>query len=284
MDESAKLDHALHVLNRAFPKDHFQKVILAKEGWDNLVAIADGEWVFRIPTRADYPRREERWALEKLQTKTTVSIPLIERWNDDPPCMGYRLLPGIAAPEVWRKDPSWIGELAPSLALFLHQCHQAASPEEAKAAGLKEFNLSPYSFEELLDRAKDMKLEHLEYAKAFSIASTTSNRRPSFLYGDLHLGNLLFTQASRKLSAILDFGSVSWGDISCEFYDLGGSWPELCEATVQEYEKLSGIMVNRREIRRQALIFCLSVFAEEKLKFMRPSAARRMDNLINSSM
>lgn len=281
MDEPAKLNHALNVLGRAFPNDRFQKVVLAKEGWDNLVAIADNLWVFRIPTRPDYPRLQERWALEKLQGKTTVAIPRIERWSDDPPCMGYRFLPGTLAPKEWRQDPSWVMELAQSLALFLHQCHQAINLQEAKSAGLTEFHLSPHPFKELLNRAKDMKSEHRRYAESFlNVPEAVNPGSQSFLYGDLHLGNLLFDPASRKLAGILDFGTVSWGDISCEFYDLGGSWPELCETTVLQYEKLSGVSVDRREIHRQAVTFCLSVFAEEKLSFMRPSAAQRMDNLI----
>jgi aminoglycoside phosphotransferase (APT) family kinase protein len=287
MDEKSKLDHALKILTRAFPGDRFQKVVRAKEGWDNLVVIADNQWVFRIPMREDYPRQQERWALGKLQGKTQMTIPRIERWSDDPPCMGYRLLPGIPAPKEWLSQPSssWLAELAQSLALFLNECHQAISLEEAKAAGLKEFSLHPSSFQELLDQAKDMNPEHRQFAESFlKIPETVNPGSQIFLYGDLHPGNLLFDPASRKLTAVLDFGTVSWGDPSCEFYDLGGSWPGLCEATVQEYENLSGVKVNRNEIRRQAVLFCLSIFAEDKLQFMRPSAARRMDNLIRSKL
>jgi len=70
--------------------------------------------------------------------------------------------------------------------------------------------------------------------------------------------------------------------LSMELYDLAGFWPKLCDAIVHEYERLSGIRINRAQARRHAAIFCLSVFAEEKLSFMRPSAIKRIRKLMES--
>jgi len=271
------------LLIRAFPGDRIQRVELAKNGWDNLVAIADDQRVFRISRRPDYPRSAERWALDNLRGKLTLAVPQIDRWSDDPPCMGYPLLPGISAPAEWLKEPSehWIKELAVTLAGFLRQCHLAISGDQAKAAGLKGFSLSPLSFQDLLARAKGLDPESMDYAESLLRNSNdqSSNNADCFLYGDLHSGNLLFDPMTRQVSAVLDFGNVCWGELESEFYDLAGSWPTLCQAVITEYEKISGIKINKDRIRRHAVIFCLSVFAEDKLSFMRSSATKRMEKL-----
>jgi aminoglycoside phosphotransferase (APT) family kinase protein len=282
----SQLDQVRGVLTKAFPDDRCEKVVLAKDGWDNLVAIADERRVYRIPRNSDYPRFQERWALEKLRDRVTLAVPRIDRWSDDPPCMGYPLLPGISALPEWLAEPApaWIDDLARSLAEFLFQCHQTISLNQAKTAGLREFRLSPFSFQELMDRAVDMNPADKHYAETlFRKAEEKGASEPqSFLYGDLHLGNLLFDPGSRRVTAVLDFGNVCWDDLSMELYDLAGYWPKLCDAIVHEYERLSGIRINRAQARRHAAIFCLSVFAEEKLSFMRPSAIKRIRKLMES--
>jgi len=237
------------LLNKEFPGQAFTTCVLNHDGWDNLVAELDGEWIFRFPKSERYKSESELKVLEQLHGRLKVPIPKVQFVSKNPRCMGYRKIGGVFIREAeW---PTWSGiqidALAEDLAGFLYQCHQAVSVNQAKGMGL-EHESSDGELDSIVAACSSLGRDDIAKFSREAVAAYRQlpELAPSFLYDDLHSENFLIDPASRRLAGVVDFGDCAWGDVHYEFHPLYRYDRRIFEKLVTHYERLSGLALSRR--------------------------------------
>jgi aminoglycoside phosphotransferase (APT) family kinase protein len=193
------------------------------DGWDNRTFRLGSELTVRLPTGDWYAKqveKEQRW-LPVLAPQLPLPIPTpAAKGTPDAgfpyPWSVYGWLEGELA------SKAHIGDLtgfATSLAGFLHALARADAtdgPPPGKHNFFRGGPLATYEAEalEALDKLDD-EVPREAVLRAWDDAmSTTWDREPVWLHGDVAVGNLLVRDG--RLAAVLDFGSSGVGDPACD--------------------------------------------------------------------
>jgi aminoglycoside phosphotransferase (APT) family kinase protein len=101
------------------------------EGFDNVAFLVDERWIFRFARRpiAVPLLATERRFLPEITAAVPVAVPLPRFASDEPPCLGYELLPGKTACSLNLDDAARTALAAP-LAGFLRALHAIPVPAE----------------------------------------------------------------------------------------------------------------------------------------------------------
>ena len=225
MDRS-QIDVALArgLIDRQFPQwSDLPVTEVALNGWDNRTFRLGSELSIRLPTGRWYAKqveKEQRW-LPALAPHLPLPIPApVARGEPDGgypfPWSVYRWLEGEPAATAPIAD---LTEFATALARFLDALARVDAtdgPEPGEHNFFRGAHLGHYegealqAVEELGDAIpRDDVLRVWEDAK-----STTWDRDPVWLHGDVAVGNLLVRDG--RLAAVLDFGSSGVGDPACD--------------------------------------------------------------------
>ncbi len=226
-----KIDTALvqHLITTQFPEwANLPIKFVETSGWDNRTFHLGEDMSVRLPSKADYAEQvkiEHQW-LPKLAPHLPLQIPV-------PLAMGkpteeypwhwsiYKWLEGQTASIDRITDLSQFGTTLGEFLNTLQQCDATGGP----IAGPNNFhrggNLSVYDAEtrEAIANLKDnIKVEAITAIWELALSSTWQ-RSPVWIHGDIALGNLLVSNG--QLSAVIDFGQLAIGDPAC---DLAITW------------------------------------------------------------
>ncbi len=196
---------------------------VAQSGWDNRTFHLGKEMIIRMPSAAEYePQvvKEHHW-LPRLAPLLPLRIP-------EPLALGrpdrgyswkwsiYRWIEGIECSSATIID---VCEFATDLADFLFALQHIDSTG-GPLSGIHSFyrggSLAVYDEEvhKSLTILKD-RLHVSAVAEVWAAALSTSwNRPPVWVHGDISLGNLLIKNGA--LYAVIDFGQLSLGDPACD--------------------------------------------------------------------
>ena len=265
LSEAADEEETLRLLQSEFPERGFKKAKLIYDGWENVVAEVDQDWIVRFPKVGTQKIARERAYLNALKGHTSVQIPLIELWAETPACMGYRKLEGWQArgEDIDAMQPAGIDALGEDLALFMVECRKALT--EKAVAGL---DVSPGWSKPDLDSLA-MRLGTLGESKttdrflnATKLVCELEDAAPqAFLHRDLHPGNYLLDQDKRRLKAVFDFGDADFGDVHRDFANLA-TRPFLMQATASAWQRYTGITLDPHLMRAQAWLYYLGILAD----------------------
>ena len=193
------------------------------DGWDNRTFRLGSELTVRLPTGDWYAKqveKEQRW-LPALAPQLPLPIPTpVAKGAPDAgfpyPWSVYRWLEGELASKAHIGD---LTAFATTLAGFLNALARADATD-GPAPGEHNFfrggPLATYEAEalEALDKLGD-EVPREAVLRAWDDAmSTTWDREPVWLHGDVAVGNLLVRGG--RLAAVLDFGSSGVGDPACD--------------------------------------------------------------------
>jgi len=187
------------------------------QGWDNTVIIAGGQWVLRLPKRADYPFDKEVEILQRLEGKVSVQVPKLEWIGKQFQGMAYRLIPGEHARynDLKALAPEALLALGRDLGQFVRELRQALPLSEAKAKGWKKHSTEMTAAEQSLALSR---LPADLWAFGEKIAAWPEPKsEEAFLFGDLHGGNMLLDK-DKRLAGVIDFADCGWGDSAYEFH------------------------------------------------------------------
>jgi aminoglycoside phosphotransferase (APT) family kinase protein len=230
-----------------------------------LVAEVDEKWIFRFPKDDTYRFGQEQKVLAALRGRVRVPIPQVEFLGKSRRVMGYQKIVGRHVTE--QEWTSWPDEkvrtLAGDLAGFLWDCHRAIPVKQAQSWGLPKERMT-----ERYHRVKDRIPELARFGLAEFAQRTLSDyeklgdgERTFFLYNDLHTENFVVDVRGR-LAGVFDFGDFNWGDPDWEFGYLYRYDKRLFEACVEEYERLSGLIIRKRACAVYAWLDALFDLAE----------------------
>jgi aminoglycoside phosphotransferase (APT) family kinase protein len=193
------------------------------DGWDNRTFRLGSELTVRLPTGDWYAKqveKEQRW-LPALAPQLPLPIPTpVAKGAPDAgfpyPWSVYRWLEGELASKAHIGD---LTAFATTLAGFLNalaRADAADGPPPGEHNFFRGGPLATYEAEalEALDKLGD-EVPREAVLRAWDDArSTTWDRAPVWLHGDVAVGNLLVRGG--RLAAVLDFGSSGVGDPACD--------------------------------------------------------------------
>jgi aminoglycoside phosphotransferase (APT) family kinase protein len=193
------------------------------DGWDNRTFRLGSELTVRLPSGDWYAKqvdKEQRW-LPVLAPQLPLPIPMpVAKGEPDAgfpyPWSVYRWLDGELASQARIDD---LAGFATSLAGFLHALGRVDATG-GPAAGEHNFYrggpLATYEGEalEAIDAlGKEVPRDAVRRVWEDAM-STTWDREPVWLHGDVAVGNLLVRDG--RLAAVIDFGSSGVGDPACD--------------------------------------------------------------------
>lgn len=204
-------------------------VVEIEEGWDSLVLEVDGEWIVRVPRRAEVQEsmRTEARLLGALAPALTVPVPQFEVVEDDDDVfyVAYRKLGGEPLREAGVS-------LAGDLGRFLAALHSFS------ATGV---NLPPqhdYAVPFLRDVLPLLGRGERRRAEAmFEDRSSTSDAVP--LHGDLGPSHIL--NDGVRVTGVIDWSDACLGDPALDFaWLLHGTGEEFATRLLDTYERDRG--------------------------------------------
>ena len=248
MTDRSSIDVALarRLVDRQFPQ--WAELPLADvevDGWDNRTFRLGPELTVRLPSGDWYAKqvdKEQRW-LPVLAPRLPLPIPTpVARGAPDAgypyPWSVYRWLDGELASKGHIDD---LTAFATSLAGFLNALGRADATDGPPPGEHNFFRGGPLAtyerealaaVDELGDEVpRDAVLRAWEDAM-----STTWDRDPVWLHGDVAVGNLLVRDG--RLAAVLDFGTSGVGDPAC---DLVIAWTFLAGASRDRFRAELGV-------------------------------------------
>jgi aminoglycoside phosphotransferase (APT) family kinase protein len=261
-------------------------------GYDNLVAVVDERYVFRIPRDNGGAKRLqfEVALLRRLEGKVRAAIiPTITQANETPP---YAITPYVAGNHLTNAQIQALPvaqqtAIGQRLAQFMCQLNQAIAGDAVHVlrhqAGVDAVDESwPQYFERLFvtDPLPDARLKpFVEQCYPDWLKQIAAEQATYAIHDDLHVANLLFVDAD--LQGVLDFGDANQGSIEEEMRVLYPMSEHVLQAAIATYGELTGVGINPEHVRLWAITQELASFTDRLSKGQRehPTYQRGLGNL-----
>jgi len=262
------IDTIKQIIQNDFPGIAIKNINLIANGWDNMVAEINDEYIFRFPKYTDSTFYQEIKILDLLQEKTSVLTPKIEFLGRSYTYMGYKKIPGnVLTSEVYETlSPAKREKLIFDLANFLKEFHASISVAQAKEMGLEVEDYESYLDlikKRLNNRFDDVQISSFIKSTCVEFASMANKQQNIVvLYNDLHTENIAFDNINKRVVGIFDFGDVTIGDIHFDFHQLYKFDPNLMSAVALKYRELTGVNLELRRMVVSARINELCDLAE----------------------
>ena len=223
-DAEVRVDEALarQLISDQFPELEARELRLLGEGWDTMVWLVDGRWVFRFPRRTMVIRglELEMRCLTALADRLPLPIPrptYLGRPSDafEWPFYGAPFLPGREIPDAGLDDDARCA-LGRPLGEFLRTLHSVELDAELPVDPVQRADMGvrvPFT------RQRFQQLEEaglwIAPAAAHAIVEAAEGLGPpeptAVAHGDLHLRHLLVDDGGRA-SAVIDWVDLSRND------------------------------------------------------------------------
>jgi aminoglycoside 2''-phosphotransferase len=244
-----------------------------EHGTDNIVAIANRQFVFRFPRDERAARRIvfETALLQKIKGKLkTVPIPELLEVHTRPLYVVTKYIEGdhLTGPEIQALAEDEQHAIGVKIADFMHELNQAISGLEVRRLRTEanvDYNIEgwPQFFErvfakELLPNNKLRPVVDEYYGTWKQFAG---HEEEAFtIHDDLNPNNLLFI--GPQLSGVLDFGDTTSGSIESELRKLYGCGDIVLRAAVSRYEDLTQTTIQYDHIKVWAIVHDLARFTD----------------------
>ena len=222
----------IQAIRDIYPAFKIETVQFNQHGQFNDILLVNNQTVFRFPKT---PREAaklvtETALLRSLQSRVTLPIPNPLYQSPQSASigqifMGYPLLPGEP---LWPERLNTLTEVqiqhvAQQLATFLRKLHTTSAEE--LVVKLPDFQ-GCEEWQALYDRFRSKLFPimrpdaHMRVTRQFEeFLSNTRNCTyvPALVHGDFGPSNILYNAQTHRISGIIDFSSVAWGDPAIDF-------------------------------------------------------------------
>lgn len=266
-----EFNHAAEEEVRRYCKGNLQELTYIEHGADNLILLANREFVFRFPRNESAEQRLyfETALLQKLAGKVrAVAIPEVIHISHYPLFVVARYIEGVHLMGPQIKSLSSVEQemIGITVARFMAEVNEAVSGLEIQRLRT-EANLDrvsepwdPY-FRRLFqdnplpnDKLRPLVDEFYPLWKDY----VAKEERTHAIHDDLHPVNLLFMGS--QLSGILDFGDANIGGVEEEMRWLYLMGDTVLNAAIAEHARLTGREPNYQHIRVWAIMHELSSY------------------------
>jgi aminoglycoside 2''-phosphotransferase len=228
--------------------------VASRSGQFNDVLIVNDEIVFRFPRSdaAASSMASELAVLGALQSRLPIPVPnptYIARSDDGFHALyiGYRMLPGRPLDRetldaLWANDRASFQFFGARVGEFLRALHGIDVAELKDTLSLADDH---QHWSNMLDAFRDELFVFMraDAQKAIEIAFQTHlsggfGWQPALRHGDFGGGNLLYDDVARRLSGVIDFGSVALGDPAVDLAAMTAFDARLAQAMQPAYPEL----------------------------------------------
>lgn len=270
-DAEVRVDEALarHLISEQFPELAADELRLLGEGWDTMVWLVDGQWVFRFPRRTmviSGLELEMRY-LPELADRLPLPVPRPTYLGEPSaafkwPFYGAPFLPGREIPDSDLDEDARV-RLGRPLGEFLRALHSLEPYEGLPVDPVKRADMThrvPMTRERLEQLGEDGLWTAPE--KAHEIVDAAAELGPpeptAVVHGDFHLRHLLVDDGGRP-SAVIDWVDLSRNDPGV---DLVLYWAALPPAGRAEFRAACGEPTEAQLLRGRILsLFLCGVLA-----------------------
>ncbi|RYG45919.1 aminoglycoside phosphotransferase family protein [bacterium] len=239
------VEEAREALSRELPDLEIRSLRLGEQGWDNHTFVLNEDRIVRFAKDESFQARQERWVLRALPEFLPLDIPRLEWVGESILFTVYRRLPGVRLAEAWQSFDLWQREEAiDRLVEFLATIHSTLDLAEAKAHGVS-LEDARYDF---VRASMGSEGKWWEAARPAIRRIDALSHAPKVLHNDFHGENILIDPATHRVTGVIDFGDVAYGDpcidlnYLCEF-DLG-----MADRIARRYEAAGGEPVDPQRI------------------------------------
>jgi len=204
------------------------------EGWESRVFEVDEKWIFRFPKRPEVfeDLERENWLLRLLSERLEVAIPRFEFFQKPSKealhgFVGYSKIIGTSLHRVEDQDLE-IHSLCKRLGDFLNLLHgtpkeQVTGPKPALLGG-REIKSIRIRVAEAMEAMKQCAPISLLTQVAEAMSSLCEELEPyagsgHLVHNDLYCQHIL-VDVDGRLSGVIDWGDVAWGDPAVDFAGL----------------------------------------------------------------
>ncbi len=244
---------------------------------DNVVVVANRQFVFRFPRDANSAKRlyYETALLQKIGKQLQeVQVPELVQVHTQPFYVVAKYIEGdhLTDQQVQSLTSDEQIAIGEKIAAFCAQLNHAISGLEIRRLRIEsgvenlEEPWGPY-FERLFtrerlpnDKLRPVIQEHYELWKDF-VRHEENNYA---IHDDLHPRNLLFL--GPQLHGVVDFGDANAGSIEEEFRWLYGMGDIVLKAAIEHYQQLTGVSVNFDHVKEWAIMHELSTYTARLAK------------------
>lgn len=228
-------------------------IALAGEGWDNYTFRVGDALAVRVPRRAESVElvlREQQW-LPRIAERVHLPIPAPIRVGVPSARFGW---PWSVVP--WLTGTSAdvcevpTARAAAALGGFLASLHVTAPPD----APSNPFRTQPLvarreSVEDRLERLTglDARVKDRVRIAWLDAVGTPIDSAPTWIHGDLHLGNILVQDG--EISGVIDWGDITVGDVATDLAALFMLFPDSPrrQAGLASYRAASAATLTRAQ-------------------------------------
>lgn len=256
---------------RQFCKQEVNDVSFIEPSGDNVVVIANRQYVFRFPRNNDSAKRLyfETALLQKIGKQLpVVEVPEVVLVHTQPFYVVAKYIEGdhLTDDEVQSLTPDEQIAIGEQIATFSTQLNHAVSGLEVRRlrteAGVDNLE-EPWAeyFERIFEREPlpNDKLRHVVEEHYTLWKDFVRHEQNNYaIHDDLHPRNILFLAA--KLRGVVDFGDANTGSIEEEFRWLYGMGELVLKSAIEHYQQLTGTEVNLDHVREWAIMHELSTY------------------------
>lgn len=237
-------------------------------GWDCIAMDVDDRLIFRFPRDAEAEKalRIEEALLAAVRPHVTLPVPDLAVHPGPPLFSRHEKIPGahLLTPQYLQLPEDARQRLAAEMARFYAQLHRM-EPEVMRAAGAQPIGHWQKP-EDILHRAVPLLPPDIRAYAERAVAEWQELPPDPYgtVYGffDGHGWNMAFDHLRQRLNGIYDFADSGFGPLHQEFIYTNWISPDLTARIIGEYERLTGLPLDRRRISLLSGILRLSELAE----------------------
>jgi aminoglycoside 2''-phosphotransferase len=204
-----------------------KKIIVNTNGASNLVLEVEDQWIFRFP-KTEYEKGKmllEKQVLPHLKVPLKIPKFIYCSEQDDPyPFLAYKKIPGQGLP----RDISLLSNtMIKSLGKFLAALHtfkweKYLPPKNYMGEVICNWNYRYSLITQNCLSLLDPKIQSwvINSFEQFIKSQSDSSFKPSLVHGDFKRGNILYNDKEKKITGVIDFGSMGVGDPAFDFTSL----------------------------------------------------------------
>ncbi|HSX46814.1 MAG TPA: aminoglycoside phosphotransferase family protein [Patescibacteria group bacterium] len=244
-DTSAKADHLLAQIAKAFPELTWQGYTYLDEGWDHEVIILDNKVVFRFPDDDEYLTKlaHEIEVLHYLRPSLNVLVPHYTYLPKPLSFAGYPIIKGETLTKVFFDSlpPVERKMVARQLADFLTCLHTQALtkpplknvPETVLADDQHEVREGTATHLKSVLSPQDYDLAQQILGQVDGLIGTALPH--VFIHNDIYSRHLLWDAQKRQLG-VIDFSDMCLGDPAVDFAELHEYGFGFVQEVYEQYE------------------------------------------------
>lgn len=217
----------LRFLKSGFPGILIKSYEVLESGWENIVALVNGEIAFKIPRDGKDNKLQREIDITDCLSESPIPVPSFAYAGSHEGMLmaGYHFIKGEKLNSVNVLKPSVLQQLSDFLN-YLYEMSEtpcvtkALKPLDRSLWKEKYHAYSETIFSSLFQILDDKTLSVIATGFGEFLTEYCETLQTSLIHGDLYRGNVLINEFGDSITGVIDWGTSSFGDPAIDFAAL----------------------------------------------------------------